>query len=307
MRNFRGFISKLDVETQMNYSERDSRRIRSASCPHCILCGSVGVFVYRNRQDRLFGASGTWNLKQCVDRECGLIWLDPMPVNEDIGNAYANYYTHATQKTTESIGLRKRIRDLIQRGYWANEFKYETGVQPSLSRNLGRILYLSPIHRREADATVRCLSAVAGGRLLDVGCGSGEWMLAMRQRGWEVEGCDFDENAVKAAKQNGLKVKCGSLEEQNYPDNSFDAVTLNHVIEHVPDPVGILSECVRILKHGGKLVLVTPNSSSLGHRVFKASWRGLEPPRHLHLFSMQSMHRAVAMAGFQSVSVVPFI
>lgn len=295
------------METRLDCDERDGKRIRSAPCPLCILCGNEGEFVYRNQPDRLFGASGTWDLKQCADRKCGLIWLDPMPISEDIGKAYANYYTHSVSDPAKRVGLRKRISGLIKRGYWASKYNYSAGREPFVVRSLGNLLYASPIHRREADADVRCLQAVPQGRLLDVGCGSGEWLLAMRDRGWTVEGCDFDKNAVEAAKQRGLQVKCGSLEEQNYPDDNFDAVTLSHVIEHVPDPVRVLGECARILKPGGKLVLFTPNSASLGHRIFKTSWRGLEPPRHLHLFSPQSMHRAVTMAGFQTVSVVPFI
>jgi len=285
----------------------DGKQIGTVPCPECILCGREGRLLHANQNDRLFCASGSWNFKICSNPKCGLVWLDPMPLAEDIGKAYANYYTHATHQTTGRTGLLKKIRDLAQRGYWADEYHYEIGSRPSLARSLGRLLRFSPIHRREADAWVRCLPAVPQGRLLDVGCGSGEWMLAMRQRGWVVEGVDFDENAVKIARQNGLKVECGPLEEQNYPDDSFDAVTLNHVIEHVPDPIRTLTECSRVLKPKGKLILFTPNNASLGHRLFKEYWRGLEPPRHLHVFSMNSMHRALAMAGFQEIKVLPFI
>lgn len=292
---------------ELNCIEAERAQIRSLTCSRCILCGNVGELVYQNQQDRLFGASGNWNLKRCVHEDCGLIWLDPMPLKEDIGKAYANYYTHSAQALAESKGFRRRILDLIQRGYWANKYNYPTGSQPLLARSLGWILYLFPVRRREADADVRCLKAIDGGRLLDVGCGSGEWILAMSQRGWTVEGCDFDQTAVENAKQRGLDVRCGSLEAQNYPDGSFDAVTLNHVIEHVPDPVVVLAECARILRPGGKLVLFTPNNASLGHRIFKASWRGLEPPRHLHIFTIPSMRCALAQAGFQTVSVIPFI
>ena len=285
----------------------DGKQIGSAPYPQCILCGSDGRLLHSNQSDRLFGAAGLWDFKMCPNRKCGLVWLDPMPLGADIGKAYANYYTHAAHSTAGSVGLRAKIRGLMQRGYWANEYGYETGSQPSLARSLGKLLNLSPIHRREADADVRCLPAVPQGRLLDIGCGSGEWLLTMRERGWSVEGCDFDKFAVEAARQRGLKVKCGSLEDQNYPDNSFDAVTLSHVIEHVPDPVRVLGECARILRPGGKLVLLTPNASSLGHRVFGEAWRGLEPPRHLHLFSIKSMHRMLSLAGFQRILVVPFI
>jgi 2-polyprenyl-3-methyl-5-hydroxy-6-metoxy-1,4-benzoquinol methylase len=271
------------------------------------LCGGEGRLIYSGQKDRLFGATGAWDFKVCSNQECRLVWLDPMPITEDLGKAYANYYTHGTNGPVRRAGLLKRMLALAQRGYWAQKYHYEIGSQPFLARILGRLLYLSPVRRREADGGVRCLSAVPQGRLLDVGCGSGEWLGEMRQRGWTVEGVDFDESAVKLAREAGLKVESGSLEEQHYPDDSFDAVTLNHVIEHVPDPVRTLAECARILKPAGKLVLFTPNSASLGHRLFKDSWRGLEPPRHLHIFSTKSMRRTLTAAGFQEITILPFI
>ena len=293
-----GFITDMVSEEQIRTTDR----------PNCMLCGGQGQPVYSGQRDRLFGAPGSWDFKVCSNRECRLIWLDPMPVKEDLGKTYANYYTHAAHSSAgRRVGLLKKIRALAERGYWANEYNYETDSNPFLARALGGLLYLSPIHRREADAGVRCLSALPQGRLLDVGCGSGEWLLEMRRRGWAVEGFDFDESAAKLARQNGLKVECGSLEEQNYPADYFDAVTLNHVIEHVPDPVHTLTECARILRSGGKLVLFTPNNTSLGHRLFREYWRGLEPPRHLHVFSMPSLRRALAAAGFPEMTILPFI
>jgi SAM-dependent methyltransferase len=107
------------------------------------------------------------------------------------------------------------------------------------------------------------------------------------------------------ATKNGLDVALGSLEQQCYPSEHFDAVTLSHVIEHVPDPVGTLVECARLLKKGGKLVIATPNNASLGHRLFGRNWRGLEPPRHLHIFSPQSLRRTLGMAGFQNITIRP--
>lgn len=263
--------------------------------------------MYMGQRDRLFGAAGAWNIKKCLNRECGLLWLDPMPIAEDIGSAYANYYTHGDRIQINSIGPLKRIGRLMRLGYWASEYNYRPGGETVLAECLGKFLYLFPIRRREADADVRCLEAIPRGRLLDVGCGSGEWLIEMRERGWEVEGVDFDEGAVTAAKQRGLPVRCGSLEEHTLPGSSFDAVTLSHVVEHLSNPIETLAECARILKPGGKLVLMTPNGASLGHRIFKQSWRGLEPPRHLHLFSMGSMRQALAMAGFETISIDPFI
>jgi hypothetical protein len=114
---------------------------------------------------------------------------------------------------------------------------------------------------------------------------------------------DFDERAVRVANDLGLNVRFGSLEQQKFPAESFDVVTMSHVIEHVPEPIQTLSECARILRPGGKLFLWTPNSSSLGCRVFGKHWRGLEPPRHLHLFSPRSMKSLLNKAGLNDVSI----
>jgi SAM-dependent methyltransferase len=282
-------------------------QIRSAPCPICLLCGSGGEVLHHGQRDRLFGAGGLWDAKKCSNPQCGLVWLDPMPLAEDIGKAYASYYTHASPNDAKQAGLLKRIYLQMERGYWAAKYNYLNGPGSFAVKTLGKLLYLFPIRRNTMDAEARHLHAVPNGRLLDVGCGSGDWLLTMRGFGWQVQGMDFDENAVKAARQNGLDVGCGSLEQQEYPDNSFDAVTLNHVIEHVPDPVGTLAECARILKPGGKLVVLTPNSSSLGHSVFKQNWRGLEPPRHLHIFSNRSMRLLLARAGFKQISIHPQI
>ena len=287
-------------------TESAGSEIRTEPCPKCDLCGCEGTFMYSNQRDRLFGASGSWNLKRCLNKECGLIWLDPMPLEEDIGKAYASYYTHAANNSGR-VGLLKRIYQLIKRGYLAGRFNYHGDSAGFAVRSLGKLLYLFPLRRGEVEASVRYLHQVAQGRLLDVGCGSGEWLLSMRELGWRVEGLDFDENAVRVARQMGMDVTLGALEDQHYPDDSFDAVTLNHVIEHVPDPNQTMRECARILKKGGRLALGTPNSSSLSHQLFKQNWRGLEPPRHLHLFSMLSMRHSLELAGLRVVSIHPHI
>ncbi len=283
----------------------NERHIRTASRPTCLLCGGEGSYLYRNQEDRLFGAGGSWNLKRCADDRCGLIWLDPMPLREDLGKAYASYYTHLVNGTAKRDGPLKRFYELVKLGYLASTYNYEIGPRSPVLRNLGRLLYLVPLRRQKVEGDHRYLHAVPQGRLLDVGCGSGEWLAQMRELGWRTEGVDFDENAVKVARQKGLKVQGGGLEQQGYQDDSFDAVTLSHVIEHVPDPVGTLLECARILKKGGTLVVLTPNASSLSHRIFKQDWRGLEPPRHLHLFSNRSLPILLARAGFNKVTLRP--
>ncbi|MGZ3159812.1 MAG: class I SAM-dependent methyltransferase [Burkholderiaceae bacterium] len=278
--------------------KENKHRIDAIPQQHCSLCGSVGKYLYLNLQDRLFGANGTWNLAKCNNFNCGLMWIDPTPDEAEIGNAYSNYYTHEMQEDIGRCGILKRSYHWMKRGYLMDKFGYTYGRQPSMSKALGKFLYFFPQRRSKVDEEVRYLQALPQGRLLDVGCGSGEWLQIMSGLGWEAEGIDFDKNAVNIAKQTGLHAHWGSLENQNYPDECFDAITLNHVIEHIPNPVATLVECRRILKKSGKLVLFTPNIASLGHRVFKQSWRGLEPPRHLYLFCPSSMRTLLELAGF---------
>jgi SAM-dependent methyltransferase len=195
----------------------------------------------------------------------------------------------------------------MKRGYQAVKYGYPAERAPLSHRLLGLCLYALPTARGQTDVEMRYLRWTPNGRLLDVGCGSGDWLLTMRGWGWRVEGLDFDEKAVAMARQNGLDVRHGALEQEGFPDNTFDAITLSHVIEHVPDPALTLAECARILKPGGTLVVATPNNASLTHRYFGEAWRGLEPPRHLHIFSPASIRRSLNLAGFANVSIRPQI
>jgi len=287
----------------MNTQPSVRQQIRTVPFKPCPLCDNNGEFLYLELQDRLFGANGSWNLAKCSNRHCGLIWIDPMPSAEDIEKAYANYYTHELQEEKGQIGVLKLINQCMKRGYLAGKYGYPLSQQSALLKMFGKFLYLFPLRRSKVDEEVRYLQALPQGRLLDVGCGSGAWLLFMRGLGWQVEGLDFDENAANVARQRGLQIHCGSLDTQNFPDEYFDAITLHHVIEHMPNPVGALVECRRILKKNGKLILSTPNTASLGHRVFKQYWRGLEPPRHLYLFCPSAMKSMLALAGFDEFTI----
>lgn len=120
----------------------------------------------------------------------------------------------------------------------------------------------------------------------------------MRSLGWSVEGVEVDERAVQNAIRLGVKVHLGTLEQVCLAESAYDAVVLRHVIEHVHDPVGLLKECFRVLKPGGSLVVITPNIRSLAHRRFGQDWEGLDPPRHLHLFTSTTLATAAQLAGF---------
>jgi SAM-dependent methyltransferase len=120
----------------------------------------------------------------------------------------------------------------------------------------------------------------------------------MQSAGWRVTGLEPDPVAARlASKRLHVEISSSTLREVSYPAASFDAVTMQHVIEHVHDPIGEMTECCRILKPGGLLVIVTPNIASAGHKWFKGDWRGLEPPRHVHLFTPKSLAACAQAAG----------
>jgi 2-polyprenyl-3-methyl-5-hydroxy-6-metoxy-1,4-benzoquinol methylase len=250
-------------------------QIRTYPYPQCHLCGSKGEWLYKELTDQLFGVAGKWNLKICTNPVCGLVWLDPMPVSEDIGKLYQSYHTHGGPHFPKK------------------DFKYL--VKSVLKALLARI----PGANRQRWLSInQILQAHPPGRLLDVGCGNGRFIQEMKTCGWEVEGVDFDPKAIDKMRKQGLTVYAGDLRDIAYAQDTFDAITLSHVIEHLFNPIEILTECKRILRPGGQLVVVTPNINSWGQRRFKRHWRGLEPPRHLFLFSPRTLETIANKAGF---------
>jgi SAM-dependent methyltransferase len=233
-------------------------------------------------RDRLFQVGGTWNLEKCPKPECGLVWLNPMPVEEDTGQLYRTYYTHTD--THPENGEDERTAGLHAAGQQAYRLLLRA-TSLSLERKRLHSMYLDK---------VTC------GTLLEVGCGDGSRLAGIRELGWVVEGQEVDARAANQARRRyGLKVHLGRLRALAFPEAAFDAVVMNHVIEHVHDPVQLLAECHRILKPGGELVMVTPNTESLGHRRFGSCWQGLDPPRHLHLFAGRTLETVVSRAGFR--------
>jgi 2-polyprenyl-3-methyl-5-hydroxy-6-metoxy-1,4-benzoquinol methylase len=267
--------------------------IAAYSMPSCILCGSAGKVLYKGLRDRLFGASGSWNLNRCPNPDCGLVWLDPMPAKEEIGKAYEVYYTHREDSRREtpdidfpSLALTKFFKPLLK------VLAHATGLRRRERE-----------YRKNAEGMFLGDSE-PGGRLLDVGCGNGDTLARLCSFGWSGVGVETDPKAAENARaRHGLTVHLGQLGDLRFPEESFDAITMKHVIEHVHDPVALVRECLRLLKPGGRLVVVTPNVNGLGHRWFGENWRGLEPPRHLHLFSPEALKICATKGGFRHLDV----
>jgi ubiquinone/menaquinone biosynthesis C-methylase UbiE len=142
------------------------------------------------------------------------------------------------------------------------------------------------------------------GKILDLGCGSGDFLILFRQRGWEIYGVDTSENAYRLAK-NKLKqnVFNSELRACQFPDCYFDVITLKHVLEHLYDPSRELAEVFRILKDDGILFLSMPNIDSLQFMVFKEKWFAIDCPRHLFHYSPRTVTTLLEKNNFKVLEI----
>ena len=137
------------------------------------------------------------------------------------------------------------------------------------------------------------------GKILDVGCETGDFLFKMKEKGWEVYGVDISEDACKLAREK-LKIDVYNceLEQCSFPAGFFDIVTLWHSLEHVPNPNQILKEINRILKTDGILVLEVPNIANPVFKLTKECYFALDVPRHLYHFSPETLEAILAKNGF---------
>ena len=275
--------------------------INTRDCPVCDACGAEGEPLYAGLEDVLYHVPGKWNISKCTDSSCGLLWLDPMLKKEEIHKAYLSYSTHQDFIRKESLSAR------ILRKSYAGYRAYRYGFNPSnvslCDKLLGMMVSVLPPTRQQMSFPFTHFDGVRKTRMLEIGCGGGDSLKIFADWGWKTEGLDFDQAAVANARAKGLKVWHGDVFSCKYEANSFDAIYASHVLEHVPEPEKLLKESLRILSPGGRCVILTPNAASVGHRWFKSFWRGLEPPRHLHIFTPEALAGLARSAGFIDVSV----
>ena len=226
-----------------------------------------------------------------------------MPSETDLIEIYGAYYTHQDKIKSKFVSNLESIYNSVRRIFVAYKWGYGRNSLTFKQKIVARLCLLWPALVAYLDASVFHLSHQQNGFLLEIGCGNGEMLKKMQQLGWTVEGLDFDPAAVDNSRKKGLNIRLGGLIEQNLPENSFDAIVMRHVLEHVPNPSAIISECHRVLKPNGKLIIQTPNTNGLGHSLFKSDWRGLEPPRHLHIFNRKSISSIALHSGFKKINV----
>lgn len=280
-------------------------RDRVDRCPAC--ARAERSLLYGGVTDRSYlHAPGRWDLYRCGD--CGCAFLDPRPTRQTVGLAYGTFYyeggvTPPEPSAAASRHGRPKLRRAIRNGYLNARFGYRLAPASRLGRFLVPLL---PRQREKADEHVRHLSLPPGRpRLLDVGCGEGQFLAEMGSMGWEAEGIDPTADAVESARRRGVRVTQGDLTDVALDEGAFDAITFRLVLEHIPDPVGALGACHRALKEGGLLWVATPNLDSDASRAFGDAWIFVAAPRHAVLHTPASLQRLLRRCGFEPVLMRP--
>ena len=203
---------------------------------------------------------------------CGLVYLNPRPSATELGRIYPPNY-HAFDFSPSRYGIVYHIRRRLE-------------ARRALSW---------------------CRGLPANARILDVGCGDGFHLRILREFGaatWKLEGVEPEPRAVAAARESGLTVHQGTIQEVELPPAHFDLVLLIATIEHVDDPTSVLRAVKTLLRPGGRVVMITDNTDTWDFRLFGSRhWGGYHFPRHWSLFSASTLRSLAARSGLDVVTI----
>lgn len=213
-----------------------------------------------------YGVPGTFNQVRCT--ECGLVRMHPMPSLEEVVTFYPDSY-HGYQEGGATSALTKF---LIQKNLKAREAFYK-----SLIGNDGHIL--------------------------DVGSGEGSHFDTWTENtNWKISGFEFHEGAAALGRSRGRDIEHATIETYDPKGKTFDLIIMNHLLEHVIDPLDTVRRGFELLKPGGVIVGETPNIASLDFALFGKYWGGCHWPRHLHQFTPKTHRTMFEKAEFASVT-----
>ncbi|CCW35486.1 methylase involved in ubiquinone/menaquinone biosynthesis [Chthonomonas calidirosea] len=235
-----------------NNTETDAGWITLEYCP---LCNSRALRPLYITHDRHYGIPGEYRLDRC--QSCTLVFLNPMPNEAALTRLYPSTY-YAYQEFESTPTARMRLKRLVK-----SLFMMHIGTKdPTFSKP---------------------------GRLLDIGCGSGQFLYKMRQQGWEVYGVEVNEQAVAVGRAAELDIRHGNLLEAHFEANYFDYIRANHSFEHIVNPHETLEEIHRILKPEGKLLIGVPNIAGWNAQLFRKYWWYLGVPVHPYSYSVRTL------------------
>jgi len=238
---------------------------------HCPVCGSTLIRPVLSAKD--YTVSGeNFSIWECSD--CTLRFTQDAPGLGEIGAYY---------KSEDYISHTNTSRGLINKLYQAVRKK---------------------TLKQKRDLVCKT-TAKKKGSLLDVGSGTGSFVTEMKDHGWKVTGLEPDADARKIAKEHFDCQLDDSDKLFALAPNSFDAITLWHVLEHVHDLTGYIQQLKLLLKTEGRLIVAVPNYTSLDASKYKENWAGYDVPRHLYHFSPRAFQVLTGRMGMQILEVKP--
>ncbi len=224
---------------------------------NCIICGSKKLepvfcsksFMYPDK---------TFSLVQCVS--CGLVFLNPRPSLDEIGEYYKNYHLHI---------------NILNLNWFAKQIL--------LTETVGNTRYGTNSQNN---------------KFLEIGFGDGIFLEYMKNKKWDAYGIEIEEECVNRLKKMGIEnVYTGDIFSRPFNDGTFDLVRMNHTLEHMHEPLKLLKEIKRILKKNGRLILAVPNFDGACHRLFKQYAYSLHLPFHLYFFSLLTLQKLIDTIG----------
>jgi SAM-dependent methyltransferase len=235
----------------------------------CMACGSDRAAPLFLQTDRLYHTtSREFAVVRC--ESCGLARLDPQPSPEELRQYYPESYWFAPDG-----GAAGRLEETYRRAVLGDHVRF---VESALRRSAAR------------------------GLLLDVGSGGGLFLGMIRARGFRGVGLDVSPQAAAVAwRRQGVPSICALLENAPFRPAAFAAITMFHVLEHLPDPRACLLAARDLLAPDGRLIVQVPNAASWQCRLLGRRWNGLDVPRHLFDYRDADLEKLLDSRGFEVV------
>lgn len=256
----------------------------------CPVCGADSRAVFMHGSDYYHHIPGAFTLTKCA---CGLVYVNPQPDNAELQAYYPDdYLAHQSRARAPKLARHRAFKTFVLRWYYGCPL--HGAAPPRWAR-----LMLKPFLFWCSLGTVKSMIPFHGaGRILDVGCGNGGWLLPLKDYGWTVQGVELDEPAARAANAAGVPVFCGTLHDAKFPNASFDVVRLHYVFEHLVNPAEMLDEIRRVSAPGGICYVRIPNIDSMTFRLFGQYWFPLDVPRHVFHYTPGTFMRLAEQHGF---------
>jgi SAM-dependent methyltransferase len=237
---------------------------------NCPLCSQAGITSVLSARDHTVSGE-SFEIWECG--ACSARFTQNVPTADKIGSYYKseNYISHSNT----SRGLVNKLYHGVRK------------VTLRQKRNL-----------------IKKVTGLDTGNLLDIGAGTGFFADAMRRAGWKVTGLEPDEAARRRAREMNIVLN-DAADLPRLPPASFNAVTLWHVLEHVHDVHGYLSQIHKLLQQEGRLVIAVPNYTSGDAKAYGSFWAAYDVPRHLYHFSPAAMKALLRKHGFTLRSMHP--